>query len=228
MTLPDVTPTQGQAVLHLFFKCGSSADGTKVRDACASFDDDEHHYVPVAILGHKADMCVMALGPNVWRLRRLQTALVDAGLELVDSYFSLTEVSEYADGIPEKMIQARLNPQLPPADLNAFCFYPMSKARVGDDNWFTEDYDERKRQMLEHGTSGRKFAGRVLQVVTGSTGIDDFEWAVTLFARNIDDLKAVVYALRFDEASARFGIFERFLTGMVAELDDVLAQIGVD
>ncbi|MFV1991414.1 MAG: chlorite dismutase family protein, partial [Acidimicrobiales bacterium] len=171
MTLPDVTPAQGQVVLHLFFKA-AQADAVQIRDAATSFDDDAHHLVSIAILGHKADLGVMALGPDVWRLRRLQTALVASGLELVDSYFSLTEVSEYAKGMPEEMVQKRLFPQLPPAELKAFCFYPMSKSRTAEANWFTEDFEERKRLMLEHGTSGRKFAGRVVQVVTGSTGID--------------------------------------------------------
>jgi hydrogen peroxide-dependent heme synthase len=221
-----VTPAQGQIVLHLFFKT-AAADAAQISAAAAGFGDDRHHFVSVAILGHKADLCIMALGPDVWRLRRLQTALVATGLDLVDSYFSLTEVSEYAKGMPDEMIQKRLFPQLPPAELKAFCFYPMTKSRDEHANWYTEEFDERKRLMLEHGTSGRKFAGRVVQVVTGSTGIDDFEWGVTLFGRNLDDLKEVVYTMRFDEASARFGVFERFLTGVVGDLDEVLEQLGV-
>ena len=81
--------------------------------------------------------------------------------------------------------------------------------------------------MLEHGTSGRKFAGRVLQVVTGSTGVDDFEWGVTLFAVHPDDLKEVVYTMRFDEASALYAEFGPFYTGMVAPLPDVLTAVGI-
>ena len=77
-----------------------------------------------------------------------------------------------------------------------------------------------------HGTSGRKFAGRILQVVTGSTGIDDFEWGVTLFGQHPDDLKDVVYTMRYDRASARYGDFGTFYTGMVDELDVVLARVG--
>ena len=69
--------------------------------------------------------------------------------------------------------------------------------------------------MLEHGTSGRKFAGRVLQVITGSTGLDDFEWGVTLFAEHPDDLKEVVYTMRFDEASALYAEFGPFYAGAV-------------
>jgi chlorite dismutase len=103
----------------------------------------------------------------------------------------------------------------------------MSKKRVEGQNWFTEPYDRRKELMLEHGTSGRKFAGRVLQVITGSTGLDDFEWGVTLFAVHPDDLKEVVYTMRFDEASAVYAEFGPFYTGMVAPVEAVLGELGL-
>ncbi len=169
----------------------------------------------------------MALGPDLWSLRRLQAGLVAAGLEVVDSYVSLTELSEYAQGVPEALREARLHPQLPPDDKPAWCFYPMSKRRNVEQNWFELSYDERKALMMEHGTSGRKFAGRVLQVVTGSAGLDDFEWGVTLFAQRPDDLKEVVYTMRFDEASARYAEFGPFYAGMVAPLTEVLASAGL-
>jgi chlorite dismutase len=81
--------------------------------------------------------------------------------------------------------------------------------------------------MYEHGASGRKFHGRVLQVITGSTGIDDYEWGVTLFATHPDDLKEVVYTMRFDRASASYAEFGPFYTGMVASLDVVLDRVGL-
>jgi chlorite dismutase len=179
------------------------------------------------MLGHKADLAFMALGPDLWRLRRLQTDLAQAGLDIADSYVSLTELSEYAQGVPDEMKQARLNPNLPPEGKAAFCFYPMSKRRGDAHNWFTLPYDDRKELMYAHGASGRKFAGRVLQVVTGSTGIDDYEWGVTLFAVHPDDLKEVVYTMRFDEASANYGEFGPFYAGMVASLPEVLAAVGL-
>ena len=98
----------------------------------------------------------------------------------------------------------------------------MSKKRVGDVNWFTLEYDRRKELMYEHGTSGRKFAGRIVQLITGSTGLDDYEWGVTLFGVHPDDLKEVVYTMRFDEASSVYAEFGPFYTGMVAELDEIL------
>ena len=226
--MPDpLAPATGWNVLHLFCAVSPLADAGEIAAAVKELDGDDHQVVPVAIVGHKADVCFLALGPDLWRLRRFQTAVAAAGLDLVDSYLSLTEVSEYAEGMPEERKQARLYPQLPPEGKPAFCFYPMSKRRGDADNWYTLPYEEREQLMFGHGATGRKFAGRVLQLVTGSTGIDDYEWGVTLFAVNPDDLKDCVYTMRYDEASSRFAEFGVFYTGMVAPLPDVLQQIGV-
>ena len=81
--------------------------------------------------------------------------------------------------------------------------------------------------MYEHGTSGRKFAGRLVQLITASTGVDDFEWGVTLFAQHPDDLKEVVYTMRYDTASAIFAEFGAFYTGLVASPEEVLDRIGL-
>jgi chlorite dismutase len=141
------------------------------------------------------------------------------------SYTSLTELSEYADGLPEEMKQARLNPVLPPEGKPAFCFYPMSKRRGDEHNWYALGFDERKELMIGHGAVGRRFRGRVLQLVTGSTGLDDWEWGVTLFATHPDDLKECVYQMRFDEASALYAEFGPFVTGMVCEVDELVSRI---
>ena len=217
-----LAPTVGSGVLHLFCKAGPLADGEAVTAAVKSAEADEVQVVPVAMLGHKADVAFMVVGADLWRLRQLQTDLGAAGLEVVDSYVSLTELSEYAQGVPEELRQARLHPQLPPEGKAAFCFYPMSKRRGDVSNWFTLPYDDRKDLMYAHGASGRKFAGRVLQVVTGSTGLDDFEWGVTLFAVHPDDLKEVVYTMRFDEASTLYADFGPFVTGMVVTVDELV------
>ena len=222
-----LSPTTGWGVVHLFCRPTPAVDREAVVAAVKSLENDDHQVVPVAVLGHKADVGFMALGPDLWRLRRFQTEVVAAGLEVVDSYVSLTEVSEYAAGVPDELKQARLFPKLPPDGKRAFCFYPMSKRRNPEQNWFTLPFDERKELMYAHGASGRTFAGRVLQVVTGSTGIDDYEWGVTLFAVHPDDLKDVVYTMRFDEASAIYAEFGPFVTGMVAPVEDVLDQVGV-
>jgi chlorite dismutase len=223
--MPDeVRPTAGVAVLHLFCKpAAEGVDAEAVVAAVKAARGDDVQVVTVAVLGHKADLGVMALGADLWRLRALQTALQGAGLVVVDSYVSLTEVSEYAQGMPEEMKRPRLYPELPPAGKPAWCFYPMSKRRQTGANWYELPYEERDALMRGHGQTGRTFAGRVLQLITGSAGLDDFEWGVTLFAVHADDLKDVVYRMRFDEASARYAEFGPFYTGMVAPIEDVLA-----
>jgi peroxiredoxin len=221
VTVPSV-PADGEAVLHLFFAVGPLADAEAVTDAVRAAEGDGYQVVPVAVLGHKADLGFMALGPDQWRLRRLQTELVGAGLELVDSYVSLTEISEYAKGVPDQMKQARLHPKLPPEGKPAFCFYPMSKRRDAHANWYATPFDQRKDMMYEHGASGRKFAGRIVQLVTGSTGLDDFEWGVTLFGENLEAIKDVVYTLRYDKGSAIYGEFGPFYVGYLADLHEVV------
>jgi chlorite dismutase len=187
----------------------------------------EHQVVPFTVLGHKADLGFLALGPDWVTLRRLQTGLGAAGLEISASYVSLTEVSEYAAGMPEEHRQARLYPKLPPPGKRAFCFYPMSKRRGDRHNWYSSDFDDRKRLMMDHGKSGRRFAGRVVQLITGSTGLDDYEWGVSLFGVHPDDLKDTVYTMRFDEASALYADFGPFYSGIVGSVEEVVAEAGL-
>jgi chlorite dismutase len=217
-----LSPSVGQAVLHLFCKPEGPVSMPKIRAAVNAATKAGNQVVSAAILGHKADVCFMVLGPDLWSLRAFQSKVQAAGLAVVDSYVSLTEISEYADGVPEAMKQARLFPQLPPEGMSAFCFYPMSKRRSAEHNWYALEYEKRLELMMGHGKSGREFRGRVIQVVTGSTGLDDWEWGVTLFAVHPDDLKDCVYTMRFDEASTHFGEFGPFYVGMVGPLNDVV------
>ena len=211
--------------MHLFCKYQNSVDSEKVKKTVSESLDKGIQVVVAVMLGHKADLALMVLGEDLWDLRDFQSSIDSAGLKIVDSYFSLTEISEYASGVPEEMKQARLYPDLPPENKTAWCFYPMSKRRDPEANWFTLPYEERSAQMHEHGRSGRNFSGRVLQVVTGSTGVDDYEWGVTLFAERPDDLKEVVYTMRFDEASAIYADFGPFYTGMVSDIDTALDHL---
>ena len=215
-------PAMGLGVLHLFCKSSDSVDKDALEHAVEEIRSGGGQVIPISILGHKADMAFMVLDEDWVALRKFQATIPKCGLEIVDSYVSLTEISEYAAGVPDEMRNARLYPELPPKDKTAWCFYPMSKRRNVDQNWFTLDFETRKKLMYEHGASGRKFSGRVLQVITGSTGIDDFEWGVTLFCEKPDDLKDVVYSMRFDEASAEYAEFGPFYTGIVGELKQVL------
>lgn len=120
----------------------------------------------------------------------------------------------------------RLHPQLP--DRRVIGFYPMSKRREGDDNWYRLDFATRKELMGGHARVGRRYRGKVLQLITGSTGIDDWEWAVTLFADEPAVLKDIVEEMRFDEVSARYGEFGPFVVGLRAEPEALLAHLGVE
>ncbi len=215
---------EGLGVLHLFCKIQNKIDEQKITEIVEGALASSMQVVTVSILGHKADVAFMVLGKDWVQLRKFQTSVVSAGLDVVDSYVSLTEISEYAQGVPEEMRNARLYPELPPDDKKAWCFYPMSKRRNPAQNWFTLPFEKRKELMYEHGASGRKFSGRVLQVITGSTGVDDYEWGVTLFCVHPDDLKDVVYTMRFDEASAEYAEFGPFYSGYVISIEELLLE----
>jgi len=223
--VPYVTTSVGWPVLHLFCRVGPDTNRQAVLNAVKDCSDGDHQVVTFAVLGHKADVGFLSLGPDTWTLRRLQTKLQGAGLDIVNSYVSMTELSEYAPDLPDDMKSPRLYPSLPPEGKAAICFYPMTKRREAVGNWYTLDYEARKELMYEHGSTGRGFRGRIVQLVTGSTGVDDYEWGVTLFGVHLDDLKEVVYKMRYDTASALYGEFGEFFTGLVAEPEAVLDRI---
>ena len=220
-----MSPSVGMAVLHLFGHPAAEFDGQAVISAVKNAQGRGVQVVSVSMLGHKADVAFMAVASDMRELRTFQTAIQTAGVFITDSYVSITELSEYAANVPEEMKTARLYPQLPPAGKNAWCFYPMSKRRDPENNWFTLPFEKRSELMAEHGKSGRAFAGRVIQLVTASAGFDDFEWGVTLFAVNPDDLKDVVYTMRFDEASAVYAEFGAFYVGMVTPVEELVASL---
>jgi hydrogen peroxide-dependent heme synthase len=215
----------GLCVLHLFGtprvgieQAGSdrAAVAHAITAAIAAAEAQQCQVITAALLGHKADIGVMALAADVIVLRQLQTALQLAGLEIVDSYLSITEVSEYAKGLPEHMLRDRLYPTIPPEGKPAFCFYPMSKRREAHANWYATPFDERREMMMEHGSSGRHFAGKLVQLITSSTGLDEYEWGVTLFADDLQVVKDVVYTMRFDKGSALYGEFGKFYVGYLS------------
>jgi chlorite dismutase len=206
------------------------------------------------MLGHKADLGVIALGPDLARLQRFQNELLAAPIEPVWSYVSLTELSEYgatedderarlvadegltdADEIEERLAvwreriehyrENRIHPRLPMK--RCCCFYPMSKRRTRDENWYALPFETRKQLMAGHARVGRGYAGRVLQLITGSTGIDDWEWGVTLLADDPVALKEIVYEMRFDEVSARYADFGPFFTGLILPAEDACARVGL-
>jgi chlorite dismutase len=132
------------------------------------------------------------------------------------------KVSSYAERL-EPMNRQRLYPEFP--SWPCLCFYPMSKMRSGGQNWYVLPFEERSELMAQHGRSGMKFAGRVTQLITASTGLDNWEWGVTLWARNPSYLKDIVYSMRFDESSAKYALFGDFYFGYILPPDDLLETI---
>ncbi|MDB4872190.1 MAG: Chlorite dismutase [Gemmatimonadales bacterium] len=125
---------------------------------------------------------------------------------------SLSERSEKEGASPHVM--RRLYPELP-ADMPYVCFYPMSKRRDESQNWYVLSLDERSRLMQSHGLTGRRYAGKVQQVITGAIGLDAWEWGVTLFAKDALDFKKLVTDMRFDEVSAKYAEFGDFYVGKI-------------
>jgi hydrogen peroxide-dependent heme synthase len=186
--------------------------------------------------------------------RHLEGCFAVGTLQPTYSFLSVTELPEYvtteddlirglkAEGLQEgteaynQKLEAgrkrqaeyehyRLNPELP--DWEIMAFYPMSKRRSGNDNWYMLDFEGRKKLMLGHARVGRKYGGRISQLITGATGIDDWEWGVTLMAHQTDALKEIVYEMRFDEVSARYGEFGPFFVNMRLQPADIWEHLAL-
>ncbi len=185
--------------------------------------------------------------------KQLSLSLGSEVLIPVFSYLSLTEESEYvttdeeygrtlekdeklSPGSPEftqamaafrermdKYRHERVYPTLP--DWPVVCFYPMSKRRGEEKNWYTLPYSDRRRLMSGHAKVGREYAGKVKQLITGSSGLDDGEWGVTLFARDTFQIKSIVYQMRFDEVSAAYGEFGEFYISLQLPLDELFERL---
>jgi hydrogen peroxide-dependent heme synthase len=235
-----VIPAEGWGVLHLFFRlAGDRSAAVELADAAAvveAFVADEPYQAHwSATLGSRADIGLMLIGPDLVRLQRFHRDLLasELGARLVEvpelGFVSLTELAEYTPRGDEPrlvaMREARLHPRLPTRRVIAF--YPMSKRRAGRDNWYELPFEERLRLMEGHGRIGRSYAGKVLQLITGSTGLSDWEWGVTLLADDPKDLKEIVHEMRFDEVSSRYGEFGPFTVGLAAPFADALALAGV-
>jgi peroxiredoxin len=167
----------------------------------------------------------------------IRASLMGAALEPVYSFVSITEVSEYVPTLEQygqrlivegndpagpayaaklkayeqreqSMNKQRLYPDLPPWPVMSF--YPMNKIRDPQANWYCEPFSSRMEMMAEHGRSGMTYAGKVSQLITASTGFDEFEWGVTLWGRTPEFIKDIVYTMRFDKASAKYAEFGPF------------------
>ena len=233
---------------------GEPGAAKRVLDAVEALERDGHQALLSATLGHKADLGIMALGPDLARLQAFQSELAGAPLRLVSSFVSLTETSEYtsteeqererlashSEGLDEEAIEARLeawrtrmtkyredklHPRLPQKKL--ICFYPMAKRRKNNANWYQLPFEERRKLMGGHARVGMSYAGRVLQLITSSFAFDDWEWGVTLLADDPVALKEILYEMRFDEVSAVYSEFGPFLVGLLTEPAEALRRAGL-
>ena len=164
-----------------------------------------------------------------WKIRLTNQAFAAFTIP-VYSYVSIVELSSYlakpgVDPSEDPEIQARLKPILPKS--KHICFYPMNKRRDGNDNWYMLPAEDRKTMMRSHGMIGRTYAGKVKQIITGSVGLDDWEWGVTLFSDDPLHFKKLVYEMRFDEVSARFGEFGDFYVGNLLTPDKFAKLIQI-
>ena len=196
------------------------------------------------MLGHKGNFALLHFrktfeecGQTEIEFARLPIAPY---LRYQDSYTSVVELGMYhttkkvVEGLLEENIKPhspewteQYNAKLDPHKENLhercyteiparkyFCFYPMDKARGDKHNWYADPLTKRAELMMEHGMTGRRFAGKVKQIIGGSIGFDDWEWCVSLFANNPLDIKRLVYEMRFDDATSYYGKFGRFLFGV--------------
>src|SRR5439155_7358375 len=197
-----------------------------------------------SLLGHKGDLMLVHFRNSFDELNQIELTLGDLRLsdflETTTSYLSVVELGLYDSTLkiyqqlaergvephsPEwnaqveevmarqrESMQPRLHPEVP---RNRYiCFYPMDRRRGEDKNWYTLPLEERQRQMHEHGMVGRRYAGQVKQIITGSIGFDDWEWGVDLFADDPLVFKKLIYEMRFDEVSAVYALFGTFYVGL--------------
>jgi hydrogen peroxide-dependent heme synthase len=212
----------------------------EARDLIGSFEgvDDaaEGHSTTYRIVGHKADLLMLHMRPEVPLLHELEHRFDQAALAGFTtrpySYLSVVELSRHGapEGTAESVedtpyVQARLKPEIPAHDSH-ICFYPMSKRREPGENWYTLAPEERGRLMRSHGRIGRRYLDRLTQIVTGSMGLDDWEWGVTLFSDDPLQFKKVIYEMRYDEVSARYAQFGPFFVGVRVRPEDLAGYLG--
>lgn len=208
-----LTSDERQAVIHEFLGLLEKWNITE--------DSDQGSHSLYSIVGQKADFMLMILRPTMEELNAIElefnkTKLAEFTVPSY-SYVSVVELSNYLAGESNEdpyqnpHVRSRLYPKLPQSKYS--CFYPMDKRRQGNDNWYSLPMEERRDLMKSHGLIGRSYAGKVKQIISGSVGFDDYEWGVTLFSDDVIQFKKLVYEMRFDEVSARYGEFGSFFVG---------------
>lgn len=211
-----------------------------------------------AQLGHKGDLMLIHFRDSIEQLATVQRDLarteLGSFLQPTHSYLSIVELGLYESSVKtypvltteglepysdewEKRLgevaerqaaamASRLFPSMPQAKY--VCFYPMDKRRGEQVNWYTAPMRDRARMMQEHGLIGRRFAGTVKQIISGSIGLDDWEWGVDLFADNPGVFKRLIYEMRFDEASALYGLFGAFYVGVRLPVSELASWLTTE
>jgi peroxiredoxin len=217
----------------------------------SSTENAAHQTVLYSQLGQKGDLMLIHLRDSVEALNRVELQLAQIELydylEPAYSYLSVVELGLYesssktysalaardiAPHTPEwnaaiqetldrqaTAMAARIFPTIP--DAKYACFYPMDRKRGEDVNWYTESMADRQRMMHEHGMIGRRYADQVRQIISGSIGLDDWEWAVDLFANDPLVFKRLIYEMRFDEVSAKYALFGSFHVGVRLPMENL-------
>src|SRR5271165_6933119 len=206
--------------------------------------EEAGQFAAYSMLGHKGDLMLVHFKDSFDDLNQAELLLSRTGLqeflEPTHSYLSVIELGLYDSSVKlfrqltergvaplseewnkeieetmERQRQAmhpRLYPKIP--DSRYLCFYPMDRKRGEEKNWYMLPIEERQRQMEEHGMVGRRYAGKVQQIITGSIGFDDWEWGVDLFAPEPLVFKKLIYEMRFDQVSAEYAAFGQFFVGV--------------
>ncbi len=208
------------------------------------------------MVGHKCDLMLVHFRPTMDELNQVELQLARLGLwdylELATSYVSVVELGLYETtskiykSIEEKGIEMnsepwaaaveeeldrqrkamapRIYPTIP--EFRYICFYPMDRKRGEDKNWYQVPFPERQRLMHDHGMIGRRYAGKVKQIITGSIGFDDWEWGVDLWSDDPLWFKKLIYEMRFDEVSAVYALFGTFVVGMRLKTGELSGLLG--
>ncbi|PSP74788.1 heme-dependent peroxidase [Halobacteriales archaeon QS_3_64_16] len=207
-------------------------------EALADTDRDRGASAVFSVLGHEADFMILHLRPEMADVelaeRRFERTSFAEFTDHTDSFVSVTEASGYTTDLDDeemdpglrRYIDMRLRPTLPDAEY--VCFYPMDKRRGESENWYDLPFEERAEHMSAHGDIGRKYAGKVTQIVTGSVGFDDWEWGVTLFSNDPTEIKHLLYEMRFDPSTSRYAEFGSFYFGRRFEPSDLGAFLAGD
>jgi len=225
-----------------------AAHAKEVAEAFAA-SEQAGQFAAYSMIGHKGDLMLVHFRESFDELNQAELQLNRTGLQEflapVHSYLSVIELGLYDSSVKlfrqltergvaplteewnkeigetierqKTAMHSRLFPKIP--ESRYLCFYPMDRRRGEDKNWYMLPIEERQRQMEEHGMVGRRYAGKVQQIITGSIGFDDWEWGVDLFAAEPLVFKKLIYEMRFDQVSAEYALFGQFFIGLRVQLE---------